>query len=96
MGLDRHAPTQRLRGDAGLTYDFTSESVDVALTNIQNLNGRGYADLTWSDVSVQHGHFVGGRGSNLLRGNFYGPNHEEVGGTFERNQIVGAFGAYRQ
>ena len=31
-----------------------------------------------------------------ISGQFYGPNHEEVGGVFERNHIVGAFGATRE
>lgn len=31
-----------------------------------------------------------------ISGHFYGPNHEEVGGTFERNDLNGAFGAKRQ
>lgn len=31
-----------------------------------------------------------------ISGQFYGPNHEEVGGVFERGGIVGAFGATRQ
>ena len=30
-----------------------------------------------------------------ISGQFYGPNHEEVGGVFERGGIVGAFGATR-
>ena len=31
-----------------------------------------------------------------IKATFYGPNHEEVGGVFERDNIVGAFGAKRQ
>ena len=34
--------------------------------------------------------------SDRISGQFYGPNHEEVGGVFERNMIVGAFGAKRE
>ncbi len=26
---------------------------------------------------------------------FYGPNHEEVGGTFKRDGVTGAYGAKR-
>lgn len=33
---------------------------------------------------------------NWIYGRIYGPNHEEVGGVFQRNGIIGAFGASRQ
>lgn len=57
---------------------------------------RTYAPMTWDDVPVLGGRFSDGTGSNSLEGTFYGDNHEEVGGIFERNQIIGAFGASRQ
>ena len=31
-----------------------------------------------------------------LDGRFYGPNHEEAGGVFERSGITGAFSLARQ
>ena len=31
-----------------------------------------------------------------VRGNFYGPQHEEVAGTYHRNNLAGAFGASRE
>ena len=31
-----------------------------------------------------------------VRGNFYGPQHEEVAGTYNRNNLAGAFGASRE
>ena len=34
--------------------------------------------------------------ANGLDGRFYGPNHEEAGGVFERNQIAGGFTLVRQ
>ena len=89
-----------VRGHATLTYDFTGEDIDVALTNIQNskpvMDGKQiYPNMTWQNLPVRDGRFGGGFDDPTLEGRFYGPNHEEVGGIFERNQIVGAFGAKR-
>ena len=81
---------------AGLssTFDFADQTLDVNLTNV---SGPGtYADMSWNGLAVQNGLFGGGTDSNSLSGSFYGANHEEVGGVFERNQLIGAFGANRQ
>ena len=49
--------------------------------------------MQWSGLAIgTDGRF----GASDIRATFYGPNHEEVGGVFERNNIVGAFGAKRQ
>ena len=89
-----------VRGHATLTYDFTGEDIDVALTNIQNSNpvmdGKQiYPNMTWQNLPVRDGRFGADFDDPSLEGRFYGPNHEEVGGIFERNQIIGAFGAKR-
>lgn len=89
-----------VRGDARLTYDFMNENVDLFLTNIQNsapdVDGhQTYPNLTWQNVAVRNGRFGADFDDPTLEGRFYGPNHEEVGGIFERNQIIGAFGAKR-
>ncbi len=90
-----------VRGHARLTYDFANEDIDVFLSNIQNANaavdGRQiYPNLTWQNLPVRNGRFGADFDDPTLEGRFYGPNHEEVGGIFERNQIIGAFGAKRQ
>jgi len=33
--------------------------------------------------------------ASMIEGRFYGSDHQEVGGIFERNQLTGAFGASR-
>ncbi len=89
-----------VRGHAALTYDFMNENIDVFLTNLQNSNpevdGRQiYPNMTWQNLPVRDGRFGADFDTPELQGRFYGPNHEEVGGIFERNQIIGAFGAKR-
>ena len=51
-----------------------------------------------SPTETGHLPFVGGdpfRGQGGIFGQFYGPNHEEVGGLFHRDGLAGAFGAGR-
>ena len=88
-----------LQGDAALNVemgDTAGISLDVAFTNIMNLDtGAALGDMSWSDLAVVVGGFARGSGANSIKGSFYGPNHEEVGGVFERDFIVGAFGAKR-
>lgn len=88
-----------LRGDATLTFDFADAELDVAFTNVRSLRAvempATYPDMTWENLAVRDGRFGGGFDEPTIEGRFYGPNHEEVGGIFQRNRIVGAFGAQR-
>lgn len=88
-----------LRGDAALTFDFANAKLDVAFINIRTLSIARepvtYDDMTWENLAVRDGRFGGGFDEPTIEGRFYGPNHEEIGGIFQRNRIVGAFGAQR-
>ena len=83
-----------VQGDAAITVDFARNNAGVAFTNIKDLGTRsGLPSMEWSGLAIgTDGRF----GSSDIKATFYGPNHEEVGGVFERNNIVGAFGAKRQ
>ncbi len=89
--------------------NFSNPSASVSFTNLvdQTTNERR-ASMSWSNMPVRNGAFdhngdlsVGvafadrGDGFNSLTGRFYGPNHEEVGGVFIRDEVAGAFGARR-
>lgn len=91
-GQGNEEPMTQVVGDSRLTFDFAANELDVALTRIQADDGQSYADLMWENLPTANGAFAG----QGVSGRFYGPNHEEVGGVFEWNQIVGAFGATRQ
>ena len=84
-----------IQGEAAVSGELSRGgdlSVDVAFTNIRDLSsGDSLADMSWADISVTDGSFDG----RTIEGSFYGPQHEEVAGVFERNYIVGAFGARR-
>ena len=87
----------RIMGDATLTFDLSREDIDVTFTNIRDIDaGRLHGHITWQNIPVTSGSFARDIFfGNSIDGRFYGPNHEEVGGVFERNQIAGAFGAKR-
>ena len=80
-----------VRGGARLTIpDLARPAVDVELTP------DGHAVLTWDVLPVTDGGFAARASeTDSIRGAFYGPAAEEVGGVFERNQLLGAFGARR-
>ncbi|MYC26987.1 MAG: transferrin-binding protein-like solute binding protein [Nitrospira sp. SB0662_bin_26] len=86
----------RIMGDATLTFDLSQSDIDVTFTNIRDIDaGRPHGLITWQNIPVTSGSFSRGFIGNSIDGRFYGPNHEEVGGIFERNQIAGSFGAKR-
>lgn len=94
VAVDATAPTQPVNGQAALTYDFESNTLDALFSNLRG--ARTYGDLSWTDLAVTNGRFSQGSGANSIDGTFYGAGHEEVGGVFERSQLIGAFGATRQ
>lgn len=86
----------RIIGDATLRFDLPQNTIDVSFTNIRDIDaGRPHGHITWQNIPVTSGSFSTGFIGNSIDGRFYGRNHEEVGGVFERNQIAGAFGAKR-
>ena len=89
-----------LQGDAALTYTLTGNSLDAAFTDIKNLDtGAAHSteSVRFDDVPVAtDGTYEAGLTGNRIQGGFYGPDHVEAAGIFERSGIVGAFGAKRE
>ena len=96
VGVESHAigRGRALHGRAEVKVDFADVDVDVRFSNIRyHLEGNiTRLDMTWVDLPLNAGQF----GSDTIQGVFYGSNHEEVGGVFNRDSIIGAFGAKRQ
>ena len=86
-----------IQGNAEITIaDLADPQADIAFTQIFDLNTENQrADMTWSGIEVTDGGFASGADGNSIEGRFYGSNHEEVGGIFERDQVLGAFGGAR-
>ena len=97
VGMDASDEGDPVQGDARITIDdFSDPMVDVEFDNVHNLvDGTRYNDMSWADMAPVDGRFQGGTGMRTIQGQFYGPGHEEVGGTFTHDSILGAFGAGR-
>ncbi len=87
----------RIEGDAEIAIDdLSAPDVDIALTGMTATGGAAVADMRWEDISVARGAFRTNGMNGSIEGRFYGAGHNEAGGVFERNGIVGAFGATRE
>ena len=100
VGVDTSATRfNTVRGDADLTIrSFADPRLDVAFTRIRDVDlpGRRLSDMHWRDVPMSGGGFETASGGSSIQGRFYGPNHGEAGGIFERDEVIGAFGAKRR
>ena len=95
VGLNTQT-AERIEGNAVIGIDdLARPDVDVALTGIVDAGGRGHADLRWEDIPLVDGHFEVRDEAGSLEGRFYGADHGEAGGIFERDWLTGAFGASR-
>lgn len=97
---------ERIEGDVSIEIeDFARPEVDVAFANFNwpdmdvdfaaVRDGAG-AEMRWENLPLEQGGFGSSDEAGRVEGRFYGPGHEEVGGVFERNGIVGAFGATKE
>ena len=87
-----------LHGDTRIVVQGlgATPTVDVTFTNVRNLNTGARRTLGgWSNIPLSNGFFRTGSGTNKIEGTFYGSEHQEVGGNFERDRIIGAFGGKR-
>ncbi len=76
--------------------DFLNPRAEIAFRSLIDFDAKTSLDpMAWSDVPIKDGAFAAGTAGNRVEGRFYGPDHQEVGGTFESVGIVGAFGAQR-
>ena len=81
-------------GDAELAFSLADNSMDATFSNIVSLaSGTSHDDLSWENVPVVDGGFETGQPDNNLIGEFFGANHEGVGGTFVQDSIAGVFTA---
>ncbi len=79
-------------GDAAMAVDLVGATLDLAFTNIAELSsGTAVGNIGWQDVPMLGGGFR----DDGLDGRFYGPDHEEAGGVFERDGVAGAFSLKR-
>ena len=95
LGVDSSGANrgEHVEGNARLEFRVSvgDARMDVSFANIRGRStGGSYENIEWRNGRVENnGTFDWG----TINGTFYGPNHEEVGGTFSTVDIVGAYGA---
>ena len=95
VGMDIQT-RKRVEGHAVMEIDdFARPNVDVALIGIVDADGRARADLRWENLPLVQGAFKSQHETASIEGRFYGSDHGEAGGIFERDRLIGAFGASR-
>lgn len=95
-----------IQGDAEVVYSLAQESLSLTFSNVYNLSTEAeLADMMWPVIPVKEGifssrHFTPSQyvHGDAVSGTFYGPDHEEVGGTFysASRKALGAFGGFRE
>ena len=96
VGMDT-VTRERVEGVAEIGIDdFARPDVNIALTGMRDAHGRARADLLWRDIPMARGHFRASDQAGSVEGRFYGSDHEEAGGIFRRDRLVGAFGGSRR
>ena len=82
-----------VQSDATVTVDPEESDVDAAFTGIVRIDGLSNCPyIAWRDVPMRRGRFA----SPSIDGWFFGKKHQEVGGAFDREQVVGTFGGNRR
>ena len=90
------------QGDATITIDFDAPVPgarigDITFENIVNIdNGKSVDNMVWVGIGVETDGTFSSTTSGDIDGAFYGTDHAEVGGTFNRDGVIGAFGGTRE
>ena len=88
-----------VQGNAQIQVNLDSNSINlISFSNFRNLSNNTAisTDMIWINFPVDaNGTFSSTTGGDI-DGAFYGTGHTEVGGTFDRDGIIGAFGGTRQ
>lgn len=99
VGMNK-ASKDLIQGNADISIDFSSNSTNISsimFSKVFNITtGNSVTSMDWENVPIRaNGTFTSTTGGDI-EGTFYGTGHTEIGGIFNRNDILGAFGATRQ
>ncbi len=96
MGQDYSDPlgsNEAVFGDAQIDVNFADLNLNVLFSNIVGrTTNEAFEDINWPDLMMENGRFSG----EGIQGQFFGPNHEEAAGVFNKSDILGAFGTTRE
>lgn len=102
VGVDRTTGTgtrgNLVRGEAEIGIsDFRNPTVSVMFSNIIDVTtNEPKDDIGWNAIPLAEGVFeTDAADGSRIEGEFFGADHAEVGGLFEKQGLFGAFGATR-
>lgn len=76
---------------------YADPRANVSFFDLFDLNtGASRAKFEWTDVPVEDGAFSAGTEGDAVQGTFFGRSHIGVGGIFQSDGLIGAFGAQRE
>lgn len=76
---------------------YADPRANVSFFDLFDLNtGASRAEFEWTDVPVLDGAFSAGTEGDAVQGRFFGRSHIGVGGIFQSDGLIGAFGARRE
>ena len=79
-------------GNAQLEVSFDDATVDVDFTGFE----AGHNDMSWRALRIRNGAFRDPQvGQATIEGAFYGTEHQGAAGKFDRDNLLGVFGAVR-
>ena len=88
-----------IQGHAGITIkDIDTTRIDtIAFFELRNLtSGESVTSMRWQGVPIASDGTFSSTASGDIDGAFYGTEHMEIGGAFNRRGIIGAFGGTRR
>ena len=95
VGMDTRIG-ERIAGASVIEIDdLAMPEVSVLLTGIEDSRGHPRQALHWENLPMTRGAFEAEDTTSSVEGQFYGKSHQEVGGIFRHDQLIGAFGGSR-
>ena len=85
-----------IHGDASVRYQTANANVlhDISFHNVRNVSDPNHVgSISFSSIPLNDGAFQSTSGD--IKGFFYGTGNTQVGGIFNKDNIIGAFGAVR-
>jgi hypothetical protein len=105
LGNDANRPQYggAIKGTMAMTVDFSNAAIVAGNLNLKKADNSSFATATMNNMQMNttnnafHGKLIGanimdnGQSGNVVKGRFYGPKAEEIGGNWNVNKTTGEF-----